>query len=167
MRYILLFIAFFIVVACSKPSDKYDGYWEMESRTDTIMKLSKLDANTFIVNQNILGDYQDRALALNSSGNLELGGPFGSVIFILSEDGNTIRLDNKIYRRVNTKEAQKAEENSKACQKLADEYSDKYSVFRFKYGAEFDEPKRVLKEEYKELQKDITNCNLSDRILFF
>ena len=54
MRIFLLTLLTFALTACSKPYDKYIGYWQLEdTKYPKILEIRKEDKDTYLVNENI------------------------------------------------------------------------------------------------------------------
>jgi len=54
MRIILLSFIVLALTACSKPYDKYVGYWQLDdSKRQKILEIRKEDKDTYLVNENI------------------------------------------------------------------------------------------------------------------
>ena len=54
MRVVLLSLITLVLTACSKPYDKYVGYWQLEdTKYPKILEIRKEDKDTYLVNENI------------------------------------------------------------------------------------------------------------------
>ena len=57
MRVVLLSLITLVLTACSKPYDKYVGYWQLEdTKYPKILEIRKEDKDTYLVNENIFRD---------------------------------------------------------------------------------------------------------------
>ena len=57
MRIFLLTLLALALTACSKPYDKYIGYWQLEdTKYPKILEIRKEDKDTYLVNENIFRD---------------------------------------------------------------------------------------------------------------
>jgi hypothetical protein len=200
-RIVLTALMSLLLLGCSgDPYEKYYGLWERQNKKMEFMKISR-DGETILMTDRIL-DYklsifdgkkekqENRIRTLNQiDGKLSLKTGFGGVQFGLSEDENTLRVDNRAYKRIDEarlKEANiefdsKFEENKKnkeKCKILRDDFKKERTAiydkqkskdfYNGKTNKEIQKQIAVLKSQRKSLAKqyqtkakEINNCNLA------
>ncbi len=164
MRLFLLTITLLLLTACSNSLDKYVGYWKMNNDSDSIilLKISKADNSTYIVNQDILSDHKDLVLT-EANGNLVVSTGFGQFPLVISEDGQTLRVEGRSYSKVDNQVAEEIEKNNTNCNVLRDQYLDELKKNKDYSNNGIDQ----LKDKYKTLQIAIPDCDLANKIIFF
>ena len=167
MRTILLSLIALTLVACSKPYDKYVGYWQLDdSKRQKILEIRKEDKDTYLVNENIfqttdlLGkSKKEQVLEKTEKGGLGVNNGLTVVPFNLSDNGKVLRIMNNKYSKISDEDAKKALDNDKACKDLRTKYQEEIKPISF---ANSETAKRnQIGEKYIELQKKIPNCELN------
>ena len=105
MRIFLLTLLALALTACSKPYDKYIGYWQLEdTKYPKILEIRKEDKDTYLVNENIFRDTDllgktKKETVLEKTEKEELGVNNGLTVipFNLSDDGKTLRIRDQKY----------------------------------------------------------------------
>ncbi|HGW5129432.1 TPA: hypothetical protein ACNIH0_000725 [Acinetobacter baumannii] len=103
MRVFLLTLIALALTACSKPYDKYIGYWKLENSTSPrILSIYKEDKETYLVNDNILaekdffGNKKTGTVLEKKEKELGVNNGLTVIPFNLSEDGKTLRIGDKM-----------------------------------------------------------------------
>jgi hypothetical protein len=171
MRIILLSFIALALTACSKPYDKYVGYWQLDdSKRQKILEIRKEDKDTYLVNENVfqttdlLGkSKKEQVLEKTENDGLGVNNGLTVIPFNLSDDGKTLRIMNNKYSKISDDDAKKALDNNKACKDLRTQYQEEIKPISF---ANSETAKRnQIGEKYIELQKKIPNCDLNIHIL--
>jgi hypothetical protein len=170
------------------PYEKYIGLWERQDKDAyEVMDISK-DGETILMNDNILkeknsfGGKKKSMVLKKSEGQLSIDTGFGSAQLGLSENGDTLRVANQSYKRININRLNKIKEEIKikkeeqekniaSCSSLIKEYSEKKEVILSSYKSSWavskeakaerkvrDEKLQELKDLYKPKEKAIPNC---------
>ena len=108
MRVVLLSLITLVLTACSKPYDKYVGYWQLEdTKYPKILEIRKEDKDTYLVNENIFRDTDllgkaKKETVLEKTEKEELGVNNGLTVipFNLSDDGKTLRIRDQKYTKI-------------------------------------------------------------------
>ncbi|WP_332605158.1 hypothetical protein [Acinetobacter sp. ESBL14] len=165
MKIFFLILVTFALTACSKPHDKYLGYWQLEdTKYPKILSIYKEDKETYLVNENILAEKDffgnKKTGTVLEKKDKELGVNNGLTVipFTLSSDGSTLRITNSKYIRITEAEAQTALKNKKACSDLRTQYLEESKSFNlFAKGAEKTEQDQI-KTRFLDMQKQIPDC---------
>ena len=169
MRLILVSLVALILVACSKPHDKYIGYWQLDdSKSQKILEIRKEDKDTYLVNENIfrstdlLGkSKKEQVLEKTDKDGLGVNNGLTVVPFNLSDDGKTLRIMNNKYSKISDDDAKKALDNNKACKDLKTQYKDEIEPLSHTFNKSATAKRNQIGEKYIELQKKIPNCELN------
>ena len=169
MRIILLAFLALALTACSKPYDKYIGYWQLEdTKYPRILEIRKEDKDTYLVNENIFRDTDSLGKAkketvLEKTEKEGLGANNGLTVipFNLSDDGKTLRIRDQKYVKISEDIAKTAVKNRKDCNDLKVKYTEEKKPFDgFFFNGNPNQAKLdVVKTKYSELQKQIPECD--------
>ncbi|MFV5624208.1 hypothetical protein VXR01_14040 [Acinetobacter baumannii] len=165
MRVFLLTLIALALTACSKPYDKYIGYWKLENSTSPrILSIYKEGKETYLVNDNILAEKDffgnKKTGTVLEKKEKELGVNNGLIVipFNLSEDGKTLRIGDKMYTKISEEEVKTTLKNKEDCTNLRAKYQEESNSFNlFAKGTEKQKQDQV-KEKYINLQKQIPDC---------
>ncbi|UNM95189.1 hypothetical protein MMG00_08090 [Ignatzschineria rhizosphaerae] len=167
MRKLLILLFALVITACSDSYDNYVGYWSQEDKSD-IVTITKEDSKTYLLVRNRLasGEKEEFVLEKNANGYFEITIAFfgvGKLPVILSEDGATLRLDNKVYKKIDSSKAKETIQNTTACKQLSSSYLDERQEINYR-----DEARRsALKETYIVKQQSIPDCDIGSYIFSF
>lgn len=165
MRVFLLTLIALALTACSKPYDKYIGYWKLENSTSPrILSIYKEDKETYLVNDNILaekdffGNKKTGTVLEKKEKELGVNNGLTVIPFNLSEDGKTLRIGDKMYTKISEEEVKTTLKNKEDCTNLRAKYQEESNSFNlFAKGTEKQKQDQV-KEKYINLQKQIPDC---------
>ncbi|MDC5235431.1 hypothetical protein [Acinetobacter baumannii] len=165
MRVFLLTLIALALTACSKPYDKYIGYWKLENSTSPrILSIYKEDKETYLVNDNILaekdffGNKKTGTVLEKKEKELGVNNGLTVIPFNLSEDGKTLRIGDRMYTKISEEEVKTTLKNKEDCTNLRAKYQEESKAFNlFAKGAEKEKQDQV-KEKYIDLQKQIPDC---------
>ncbi|MDC4487142.1 hypothetical protein OHV43_13555 [Acinetobacter baumannii] len=165
MRVFLLTLIALALTACSKPYDKYIGYWKLENSTSPrILSIYKEGKETYLVNDNILaekdffGNKKTGTVLEKKEKELGVNNGLTVIPFNLSEDGKTLRIGDKMYTKISEEEVKTTLKNKEDCTNLRAKYQEKSNSFNlFAKGTEKQKQDQV-KEKYINLQKQIPDC---------
>ena len=137
MRIFLLTLLALALTACSKPYDKYIGYWQLEdTKYPKILEIRKEDKDTYLVNENIFRDTDllgktKKETVLEKTEKEELGVNNGLTVipFNLSDDGKTLRIRDQKYVKISEDIAKTAVKNRKDCNDLKIKYTEEKKPF--------------------------------------
>lgn len=167
MRQFLILLLALVVTACSDSYDDYIGHWNQREGTD-ILTIKKEDSNTYLLVRDILssGEQEEFVLEKNANGYFEITISFfgvGKLPLMLSDKGQILRLDNKVYQKIDSSKVDETIAYAKACRKLASDYLEEAQAVSYK-----DQDRRtVIKEKYVRLQDNIPNCNIANYVFNF
>ncbi|MDC4801373.1 hypothetical protein NQ814_17720, partial [Acinetobacter baumannii] len=108
MRIFLLTLLALALTACSKPYDKYIGYWQLEdTKYPKILEIRKEDKDTYLVNENIFRDTdfmgnskKETVLEKTEKEGLGVNNGLTVIPFNLSDDGKTLRISDQKYVKI-------------------------------------------------------------------
>ena len=160
MKKILFSLVTLVLTACSNGYDKYVGYWSLDdSKSQNILEIRKEGKETYLVNENILNQYKkEQVLEKGDKDALSVNTGFGVIALNLSEDGNTLRIKNQKYSKMNETDAKKALDNQNACNDLEKKYREETKDLNI-FAKEQGDKKIEISKQYVELQKKIPNCS--------
>ena len=171
MRIFLLTLLALALTACSKPYDKYIGYWQLEdTKYPKILEIRKEDKDTYLVNENIFRDTDllgktKKETVLEKTEKEELGVNNGLTVipFNLSDDGKTLRIRDQKYVKISEDIAKTAVKNRKDCNDLKIKYTEEKKPFDgFFFNGNPNQAKLdAVKAKYKELQQKIPECDFN------
>lgn len=171
MRVVLLSLITLVLTACSKPYDKYVGYWQLEdTKYPKILEIRKEDKDTYLVNENIFRDTDllgkaKKETVLEKTKKEELGINNGLTVipFNLSDDGKTLRIRDQKYVKISEGIAKTAVKNRKDCNDLRTKYTEEKKPFDgFFFNGNPNQAKLdAVKAKYKELQQKIPECDFN------
>lgn len=163
---LILILALFFLVSCSKSHEKYIGYWKLESTyTIVIMEITK-NNNIYMLNEDIFRN-ENKSYALDEAGDeLSVNYGFASVNLKLAND-STLLIADKKYIKISQAEVDKIKadikqkaDNWKACLNLRDKYYDEIKKYPSAFNQEHFAKRDEIKAKYKELVKTIPDCEL-------
>ncbi|TCM65092.1 hypothetical protein EC844_11655 [Acinetobacter calcoaceticus] len=171
MRIFLISLMALILTACSKPHDKYLGYWKLEeSKFTRILEIKKEDKETYLVNENILreadlvGNKKKEQVLEKKEDQLGVNNGLTVIPFNLSDDGKVLRIKDQKYSKISEDEAKSTVKNTKDCRELAKQFIDEKKPF----DGLFFSPNNInpnqakldaVKTKYSDLQKKIPECD--------
>lgn len=168
MRVVLLSLITLVLTACSKPYDKYVGYWQLEdTKYPKILEIRKEDKDTYLVNENIfrntdlLGKAKKEQI-LEKTEKEELGVNNGLTVipFNLSDDGKTLRIRDQKYTKISEGVAKTALKNKKDCDELQTKFREETKSYGIPWGGTPEEAKlKEVKSKYAQIQKNIPSCD--------
>ena len=169
MKIILLALLTITLVACSKPYDKYIGYWQLEgTKYPKILEIRKEDKDTYLVNENIFRDEEfgkaKKEQVLEKT-DKELGVNNGLAVipFNLSDDGKTLRIRDQKYTKIDENTAKAAVKNKHDCNELKIKYNQEKKPFDgYFFGENPNQAKLdAVKARYSALQKNLSGCEFN------
>lgn len=183
MRYIFSVVAALLLAACSGEShERYVGLWKQDGvERPTVLSISKEDSKTYLLDMNILVEkdpYGNKktgnVLTLGDKGEVGINNGLMLIPFVLSENGKTLRIDNKAYTRISESEYEKFKtdlaQNEQLCKKLKTEYDAAYDSLvkeSPKWGAsaaeheQWSKQRDNLRKQYREEKaKQIPYCRI-------
>lgn len=171
MRIFLLTLLALALTACSKPYDKYIGYWQLEdNKYPKILEIRKEDKDTYLVNENIFRDTdlmgnskKETVLEKMEKEGLGVNNGLTVIPFNLSDDGKTLRISDQKYVKISEDIAKTAVKNRKECNDLKVKYTEEKKPFDgFFFNGNPNQAKLdAVKAKYKELQQKIPECDFS------
>ena len=168
MRVVLLSLITLVLTACSKPYDKYVGYWQLEdTKYPKILEIRKEVKDTYLVNENIfratdlLGKAKKETV-LEKTEKEELGVNNGLTVipFNLSDDGKTLRIRDQKYTKISEGVAKTALKNKKDCDELQTKFREETKSYGTPWSGTPEEAKlKEVKSKYAQIQKNIPSCD--------
>ncbi|WP_373746141.1 hypothetical protein [Neisseria dentiae] len=178
MHYLWTILVALLLAACSGESyDRYVGLWKIEnSDFPAVLAITKEDGKTYLINENILQETdffgnkkKGRVLDLGEKGEMGINIGIGIIPVVLSEDGKTLRIDNRSYSKISESDfaafKTELEQNEKLCKQLQEEYNNKRSQVKdTMWGATPQEretakaQREKLVNEYKLKKEKIAYC---------
>lgn len=168
MRIFFLGLLILALTACSKPYDKYIGYWKLEdSSYSKILEIRKEAKDTYLVNENILssanlsGQHKKEMVLEQKDKQLGVNNGLTVIPFNLSDDGNSLRIRESKYIKITENEAKLAIKNRQDCNQLESKFREERLAFRvFVKETEKKQRDEILKK-YSTLQNQITDCKFN------
>lgn len=149
MRFILISCLVFLITACSKPYEKYIGYWQLDnSKILKVAEISKSD-NTYLITDNILAPNNTPYAMQEKDNTLFINNGMTNMPVTLSNDSTLIILDNK-YTKISQAEFDKLKEVIKSCESTKNE--------QIKLRDANPSDKRNIDKKYDELISKIPYC---------
>jgi|GEM_PF-5006426 len=166
MRIFLITLFAFFLTACSKPYDKYIGYWKAEGTQSTrILEIYQEGKETYLVNDNILaekdwfGNKRNGTVLEQIDKELGVNNGLTVVKFNVSEDGKTLRISNKQYTKISEDDVKTIVTNKESCDDLRTKYLAEAKTFNV-FARDTEKTKQEqIKDSYLAKQKEIANCN--------
>jgi hypothetical protein len=166
LKIFLLTLCALVLTACSKPYDKYIGYWKADgTKSPRILQIYQEDKETYLVNENIFaetdsfGNKKNATVLEKKENELAVNNGFGLITFNVSDDGKTLRIGNRQYSKISDDEAKIALDNKKSCDALRVEYMEATKSFNlFARDTEKNKQEKI-KADYAAKQKTISDCN--------
>ncbi|MEZ2775100.1 hypothetical protein ACBP83_15020 [Acinetobacter pseudolwoffii] len=166
MKIFFLTLVALALTACSKPHDKYVGYWQLEdTKYPKVLEIYKEGKETYIVNENILsetdwfGNKKSGTVLEKKEKELGVNNSLAVITFNLSDDGKTLRISNQRYTKISEDDAKQMITHKKNCESLRLKYREEAKAFNiFARDAQKVEQDKI-KDDYRELQKEIPNCS--------
>ena len=166
MRIFLFTLLALVLTACSKPYDKYIGYWKAEgTKSPRVLEIYKEGKDTYLVNDNILsekdwfGNKKNGTVLEQTDKELGVNNGLTVVKFNVSEDGKTLRISNKQYTKISEDEVQTIVKNKQACDDLRTKYLEEAKTFNIFAKTDEKTKQEQIKESYLAKQKEISDCN--------
>lgn len=166
MRIFLFTLLALALTACSKPYDKYIGYWKAEgTKFPRVLEIYKEGKDTYLVNDNILsekdwfGNKKNGTVLEQTDKELGVNNGLTVVKFNVSEDGKTLRISNKQYTKITEDEVQAIVKNKQACDDLRTKYLEEAKTFNLFAKTAEKTKQEQIKESYLAKQKEISDCN--------
>lgn len=166
MKVFFLALIALVLTACSKPYDKYIGYWQLEnSKSLRILEIRKEGKETYLVNENILvsrdllGKNKKESVLEQKENQLGVNNGLTVIPLNLSDDGKILRFKDFKYIKISEDEAKVAIKNKHACDELSGKYREESQSFNIfaKDTQKIEQDK--IKANYLKLQKEIPNCS--------
>lgn len=167
MKKLLVMMFTLVIAACSDSYDNYVGHWS-EQDGSGILSIVKEDSKTYLLTRDILNEAQKEEYVLekNSNGHFEITIAFfgvGKMPVMISEDGKTLRIDNRAYTKIDPSKVDAAIQNAHDCKALSSDYLEEYRKTSYR-----DEEKRqAIKADYTQKQQSIPNCNIGNYVYTF
>lgn len=165
MRIFFLVLITFALTACSKPYDKYIGYWKLEdSSYSKILEIRKEAKDTYLVNEDILNaanlSGQNKKELVLEQKDKQLGVNNGLTVipFNLSDDGNSLRIRENKYIKITENEAKTAIKNRQECNQLESTFREQRLAFRVFVNESEKKQRDELLKKYSTLQNQIADC---------
>lgn len=165
MRYVFLLIITFFVSSCSNPTNKYLGYWELEQDTSSlfyhpiIAKIEKKD-NLYYLTENVF--FKGRSpIVLEEKGNkLSANSMFGSVTLQLTNNGTTLAMVDKKYKKISSTDFETLKKNLNDCNNLRKTYDDEARQYQMPFSEDNRKKLNEIIAKYKKLSEKIQNCKI-------
>lgn len=149
MRFILISCLVLLITACSKPYEKYIGYWQLDNcDTLKVVEISK-DDNTYLITENIFAKNNTPYAIENRDNTLFINNGITNMPITLSNDSTLIILDEK-YIKISQAELEKLKGLVESCENKKDE--------QIKLRDSNPSDKRSIDEKYDELVSKIHYC---------
>lgn len=164
MRIFILTLLALTLTACSKPHDKYIGYWQLQdTKYPKILEIRKEDKDTYLVNENIFRESKKESVLDKTEEKLGVNNGLAVLPFNLSDDGEILRIRDQKYLKISEETAKAAVQNRIDCNDLRTQYTEEKKPFDGYFFNENPNQAKLdaVKEKYKELQDKISECDLN------
>ena len=165
MRIFFITLIVLALTACSKPYDKYIGYWKLEdSSYSKILEIRKEAKETYLVNEDVLsaanlsGQNKKEMVLEQKDNQLGVNNGLTLIPFSLSEDGNSLRIRENKYIKITDNEAKTAMKNRQDCNQLESKFREQRLAFRSFVTETEKKPRNELLEKYTTVQRQIPDC---------
>lgn len=164
MRFISILFMLFLIVACSKPYEKYVGYWQLDGAAMPRIAAINKQGDVYLFNENILNE-QSKELAMEElKDELAINNGFTSISLKLINNDSTLMILNKKYTKITAAEVDQIKKDIEDCKLLKASYKDDREPYVHKkfYGENPNKDKLdAVDNKYKELASKIPYCELS------
>lgn len=156
---ILMFPLFFLV-SCSKPYEKYVGYWKLEgSKYNNITEISK-NGDVYLFTQNIFNK-NNKPIAMEESKNeLAINNGFLLINLKLADD-STMLIENEKYTKIPQSEVDEIKKNVDKCETVIKDFINEIKPYD-KWTATAADIRKIeeIQPKYEQLASKIQGCEL-------